>query len=358
MRYRAFGALFLFTVVLVAGCEEEDRPPGFFEGKPQATDQRQVHTMPPARDSVRLLDLDVFEFGDFFVQGDALYLPKYNDTFGKALAVNKKTLTPERVIGRGEGQGPGEVQVAGTGVARGRVVFYSPRQRKIAVYDTSGTWVTDIRPGIYLDNVAPLANRFVVMNTVSVVEQEGRPPLFLVVDGKEQVVDRFGPSGRPEVARSDNPIAYTGKIAAGPDGAYLYFGGYSEALLKKYEIGGEQVFSVKTIDNLPSEVNYLTPQSNEEVRMWGYAEHGLFSVKTLAVFGRYLLVGPINDIEGNTLTYIDVYRAEDGAYVRSYRMPNFVEALAVDESGIYTEEESEGEMYLKAYENVLRERSE
>jgi len=309
--------------------------------------------MPPARDSVSLLDLEVFEFEDFYVQGEHLYLPRYKDTDGKALAVNKETLAPEGIIGRGEGQGPGEVQGPRMGVTEGQVMFYAARQRKIAVYDTSGTWVADIRPDARLFRVVPLGGRFVVMSKVPVVEKEGRPFLFRVVNMEGEVVGRFGRSGRPDLTRSDNPIAYNGKVAVGAAGEYLYYGGYSEPLLKKYEIGGEQTFSVKTIDNLPSEVNYLTPQSGGGTQMWAYAEPGLFSVEALSVFQDYLLVGPINDGEGNTLSYLDVYSAEDGSYVRSYRMRNFVAGLAVDESGIYTKEQIGDEFYIKAYKNVL-----
>lgn len=313
--------------------------------------------MPLARDSVSLLDLEVFESEDIFVDEESIYL-RYEDEDGKAIAIDKKSLTRKHIIGRGEGQGPGEVQGRGMGVAKGRVVFYAARQRKIAVYDTSGMWITDVRPEARLGSVVPLTDRFVVMSRVAVVTQDGRPPLFQVVDTEGNVTDRFGPSGKGELTRSDNPIAYNGRLAAGSALEHLYFGGYSEPLLKKYEIGGEQVFSVKTVDNLPSEVNYLTPQSNEETQMWAYAKPGLFSVETLSVFRDYLLVGPINDVEGNTLTYIDVYSAEDGSYIRSYRVPNFVAGLAVDETGIYTKEKSGDEWYLKVYPNVLREESE
>ena len=341
--------------ILVAGCSgDKEGTPGFFSGGAQSVDKRQIRDMPPARDSVSLLDLGVFEFEDFFVYGNDIYLPGYKGTDGKILAIDKETLAPGHVIGREEGQGPGQIQGGYGVVTNGHVVFYSAGQRKIAVYDTSGTFITDVRTEVPTSSVVPLGNRFVVMSDVVPVEQEGRPQLFHVVDMDGNVVNRFGPSGRSSLERADNPMAYLGQMAVDSSGNYLYFGSYPEPLLKKYEIGGGQVFSVKTIDNLPSEVNYVS-QAGSGRQMWSYTDHALFSTEALAVFHDRLLVVPINDVQGNRLTYLDVYSAEDGSYVESYRMPNHVTGLAVDESNIYAKEKvSEGKFFLKVYENVLR----
>jgi len=52
--------------ILVAGCSgDKEGTPGFFSGGAQSVDKRQIRDMPPARDSVSMLDLDVFEFEDF-----------------------------------------------------------------------------------------------------------------------------------------------------------------------------------------------------------------------------------------------------------------------------------------------------
>lgn len=341
------------SIVLLAGCaKEEGSAHHFFAAKSQP-----VETTLTATDSADLTELNVFTPDVLFSDEENLYVDGYQDIGGKVLVLDKETLTRKTVVGREEGHGPGEVRAADVAVARGRIAVYSENQRKIAVYDTSGTWITDLQPEIAPFRVAPFRDRLIVLGTNRIIKHQqtrnqeenkrSRPRLFRVLTMDGEVTSRFGRAGPPEVARSSNPMAYMGTIAADPNETALYFGGRGEHILKKYEIGNEPAFSVETVNPFPSANNYMT---GEQGPMWAFSEYAVFAIEDLSVAGGRVYVRPAREnADRKVQPFIDVYGALDGTYVRSYRTPRWSQALSVDSNRAYTLERFGESMYLKAY---------
>jgi len=301
----------LCWVVVVWGCKGENTSSySFLSRQPQNVEARRFEPVPSPRDSVETGAINLFGPDFLYIRAGTLYVDDYEGITSKVLALDGAALSPLRIIGREPGQGPGQVQRPFVLLSDSTIVFADENQRKIAQYDVSGRFVDEFRiPGVYPSDVTVLKDRLLVFTT------SPRPYLFNWVNGKGDVVDGFQVAD----ATNTNTLKYTGSITS--DAEHVYFVGYGEPLIKKYTADGEQVFSVTTVDNLPSEVNYMSFGSGEQ-HISRFTEHALHSSIGVEVFGPYLIVLPYNDIDGNVHRAIDVYSSEDGRYLKSYRMPH------------------------------------
>jgi len=215
-------------------------------------------------------------------------------------------------------------------------------QRRTIVWSTSGAYITDItrEVGVYRGEVLGGGETLVSDPTSST-------HLFNIVNEEGKTERGFV---RTELGRL-TPLHYEGDIAF--DGEHLFFAGVPESLIKKYTLDGRQLFSVATIDNYPSEINYVQFEASGGRMAMGYAPGALLSTAVIEVYDGYLLTVPIHDYDQTTFSYIDVYDAENGRYLATYDLARMPQSLAVDAKGIYTLEYEGNDAYLKRYENFL-----
>ncbi|MDQ7041724.1 MAG: hypothetical protein Q9M35_12380 [Rhodothermus sp.] len=335
--------LLVFLWSVLAGCKTESSSPqsplDFFARTEQSLRQRLIKARLQAVDSLNLSAFELYEPSQL-CQSDQ-YLFVFERNLGKIAVFGKDLRGHPFFIGKGRGEGPGEVTgISDMDVHHGRIYLFS--SARLVVWSIADTLVLDKKIGIeaYRGEVVD-EHRLLILSPTSPAY------LFNIIDLEGKVVRGFASTNLGKVM----PLCYSGDLAF--DGRYFYYAGESEPFIKKYTLEGRQLFSVATIDNLPSEGNYVQFEADGESMAMGYSPWALFSTAMIEVYDAYLLVVPIHDEHRKRLSYLDVYATQDGRYLATYDLARMPMALAVDDNGIYTLEREGGDVYLKRYPNVL-----
>lgn len=327
--------------------ESED----FFRKVEQTADERVVVSTLAALDSFALSDYDVFNAQHIEVDEHWIYAA--DGRLGKVLAVDKEDVGSYRFIGHGLGEGPGEIAaLRDFDVSDGHLVLAN-RQHRLARFTTEGTFV-----GEQIIDHEPRQLEIMEDGKVLTYDNTYGENLFMVIDVEGTVVHGMGivrnaveELGAGWLLRSSGFVDYYG--------GHIYYTGYSESLIKKYALDGTLVFSVATIDNHPSEINY-TETVGESSRIIGYAPTALYASLNIAVYGRYFLIRPAINADYVVLRYLDVYDNATGEYIRSYRVAHAPIDFALDDEHLFmlqadrNLETGESDRYIKIYDNVLR----
>lgn len=344
----------LFLLLVIASCssnhtnqEEGD----FFSKREQVKKERRFTARMQAVDSLNLSGYGAYRGSIVRVDDQRIYVSASD--LGMVVAINKRDPSSYYLIGNGKGQGPGEISgFSDFAVDEQHIVF--PRPHRVITWSKSGALVQDMQVDPRVRRLRPLANdRFLIFSTLTM------DYLFNILDGEGAVVRSFEKAGR-EASLS---LKYEGRIDV--DERYVYYAGYSESLIRKYTLEGELVYSVATIDNYPSELNYVTSEAGGNSVLMGYAQTALYATLGIAVYGTYLLVHPAPDRNQDVpdLLAFDVYDASDGKYLETYNLSGLPNSFAVDDDHIYTVETDRnfatgeiGDRYVMIYDNVLRDK--
>ncbi len=269
------------------------------------------------------------------------------------VAIDKRDPASFRFIGAGKGQGPGEVSGFGDLAVDDQKIVFATRHRVIT-WSKSGTLLRDMQVEVGVRRIRPLASDLFILFAPASLDY-----LFNIIDGDGRVVSSFEMSG----LESEAFLKYEGMIDV--DERHVYYAGYSESLIRKYTLEGDWVYSVATIDNHLSEVNYVTSDLDGGRVAMGYTQTALYASLGIAVYGDYLLVQPAPDRNQDVpdLLAFDVYDASNGQYLETYDLSGLPDSFSVDDEYIYTVETDRdfqsgriGDTYIKIYPNVLRDR--
>ncbi len=345
-------ALFLLLVVAACSSSPADKAErDFFSKREQSKKGRTVTAQMQAIDSLNLSDYEVFRGSLIRIDNGRIYVS--DGGLGKVVAIDKRDPTSFRFIGAGKGQGPGEVTGFSDFAVDDQKIVLASRHRVIT-WSKSGTLSRDLRVELQVRRLRPLASDlFIILSPASL------DYLFNIIDGDGGVVRSFERVG----LESGASLKYEGRIDV--DARHVYYAGYSESLIRKYTLEGDLVYSVATIDNHSSEVNYVTSDLAEGIVAMGYTQWALYATLGIAVYGDYLLVQPAPDRNQDVpdLLAFDVYDASDGQYLETYSLSGLPNSFAVDDDHIYTVETDRdfetgriGDRYIKIYPNVLRDR--
>ncbi|SHK57500.1 hypothetical protein [Rhodothermus profundi] len=265
----------------------------------------------------------------------------FERNIGKVAVFDRDLQARPFFIGKGKGEGPGELTgITDMDVHHDRIYLFSGT--RLVVWSIADTLVLDKQMAVEAYRGEALdEHRILILSPTS------SDYLFNILDLEGKIIRGFVRTNLGKVT----PLRYSGDLAF--DGKYLYYAGESESFLKKYTLEGRQLFSVATIDNLPSEGNYVQFEAGGESMAMGYSPWVLFSTATIEVYDAYLLAVPIHDENRKPLSYLDIYATGDGRYVATYDLARMPLALAVDADGIYTLEREGDDVYLKRYPNVL-----
>ncbi len=344
MHIRTLLICFLLSAALIS-CERRSSTqtsvPDFFAKTPQPTDTRLIKAHLHAIDSLNLSTFGIYEpQGLRWMHG---YVLLFDRALGKIAVFDSKLQEKPFFIGKGRGEGPGEViGINDMDAYNDRVFLFSGV--RVVGWSIAGDLLVDKKI-----NVETYRGEILDDEQLLVLSPTSPDYLFNIVDREGKVIRGFVKTTLGKVT----PLHYAGDLAF--DGRYLYFAGESESLLKKYTLDGRQLFSMATIDNFPSEGNYVQFESDEKSIAMGYSPWALFSTAMIEVYNGYLLAVPIHDANRRPISYIDVYATSNGHYLATYDVTRMPEGLAVNTHGIYTLEREGEDVYLKRYRNVLEE---
>ena len=342
------GLTFLILWLLLAGCGTEsstpETAPDFFARTTQPIRERFIKASLHAIDSLNLSAFEIYEPQRLCKTGR--YLMLFDRDLGKIAVFDRDLQERPFFIGKGQGEGPGELLgITDMDAYDDRVFLFSGA--RVVGWSVSGELVLDKKM-----EVEAYRGEVVDENRLLILSPTSPDHLFNLVNMEGKVIRGFVKTNLGQVS----PLRYSGDLAF--DGRSFYFAGEPEPLLKKYTLDGQQLFSMATIDNLPSEGNYVQFEGGAESKVMGYSPYALFSTALIEVYDGYLLAVPIHDENRRRLSYLDVYATADGRYLATYDLAQMPQALAVDADGIYTLEYHRGDAYLKRYPNVLTELAE
>lgn len=159
--------------------------------------------------------------------------------------------------------------------------------------------------------------RFCVVNdsTVAVLNNRSGSPV-LALAAKEGVVKTIGQAAAGEDGYY-NRLRTQGWLAC--DAGNIYWVGYSEPLLARYEVSGARGFTKSTVDFFETSGNYAFYPERQGENFW-LSPGAIFASSSISIRGDelWVLVHPNGE---DRFSLIDVYEASTGLYKRTYRVP-------------------------------------
>ena len=356
MKYLGNHRLVLASVLAISiaacsGSPSPGEPEDFLHKVAQTATERVIDSRLMALDSLNLSDFDVFNPQRIVVDEEWIFV---NDVSkGMVLAVAKENYGSYRLIGHGPGEGPGETSGFRGFDVHDDVLVLANRPGRLARFSIEGVFVGEQVIGQHPRRLEAMED-----GSVLVMDALNAEYLLTVIGADGAEVEGAGMVPNPAreermgwSLRSEGAIDYH-------DG-FIYFAGYAESLIKKYSLDGRLEFSVSAIDNHSSEHSYMERESGS-MRIAGYTDTALYSARNIRAYGRYCLIRPVSDAQGNALRFLDVYDTTAGKYVRSYAVTRSPSDYALDDVHLFmlemddNPESGERDWYVKIYGNVLR----
>ncbi|MFU8812140.1 MAG: hypothetical protein ACNA78_04175 [Balneolaceae bacterium] len=316
----------------------------FFEKSSQPSTERQFVQDLKAVQQVDLHSLDIFS--PSFMKSANQYIFLSEADFRKVNVLDKDRLEVVYSFAKDEGSGPDEIR---------SFMHFDASQDKLALLDRGGLKI------LITDHDGNLINEFVLTTTrPSRLAFQGDDKLLLfsnitddflvnIVNLEGDILHQFV---KLENVREHNPLQFGGRIFVQND--HFYFAGRPESILKKYTTEGELLFSKTTVDDWPSEHNYVTFPAGDDFTARRYSPGALWGFFNFDVWGDYIVALPHHNGDP-AFTYIDIYSNETGDYIGTLRTVDYPNDITVDDQFLYVRE-SRGDVYtLKKYPNNLRE---
>lgn len=186
-----------------------------------------------------------------------------------------------------KGKGPGEIlnlNISLLKAGKDFIAVYAQNEKKTALYDLNGNFEEEFLNGGYEVRSMAMADK----QTYYFEIYPGLGYLFLEVGRKPKhrssIRRRF-----QHQSKKINILAYTGKIVY--HNGSLYFGGYSEPLIRRYDVSDKKVklvWSRSVIDAYNSKNNYQKPKKGSEFDFFGYTKNAQFASWDIAVDDNYV----------------------------------------------------------------------
>ncbi|NGP88478.1 hypothetical protein G3569_08930 [Aliifodinibius halophilus] len=331
------------------GCEEDteikngQNYQSFWQSLPQEVEKRSNKGILTVNDSLLLSErYDILDTSSLKINGDNLYIE--DQAQQKIYAIDKHTLNQKASISISEGRGPRELTRLGSfDVASETVVISSINMQKIQIWNTDGSFRDEFR----YKNLHPRRIRLNSNNNMVILSN------FFFVDGERNLIQVINSDG--------NPVSGFGKVskenysslkAEGhmlvDDQDNVYYAGYSEHIFKKWDPEGNLIFSVKSIDNYPSEANYAKMEgANQKISR--YLEHAYFNAVGSTIYkNKWLIIHGGSNSKSNQ-SKIDIYNRNNGKYLFTVELPNKTGHIAADDQYLFVIHKIENEKYLFEY---------
>ncbi len=338
--------LIIVVGLLIAGCVTETDQ-SFINPVSNVQGDRQILEVLTLHDSLSVEQLfgEGTSIGALAADRNHIYLL---DPFILTIfSISTDTFEPVFSIQPEEGRGPGEVTgISGFDTLNDEIILVNETLMKVQRWRDSGELLEEF----IIEGVQP--NRVSFWNDGNfTILSPSRPGdlLFHTFDREGDLLGSFGDVAGIEY----NPVQFSGSVLV--EGDDFYFAGHSEHILAKWNRDGELQYSVTSIDDFPSELNYLRFEGAEQ-RGWQLSEHGFYFALDLDIYQDYLIVvHGGSPMEEPYQQLVDIYNKQDGRYLASLEIPYRIGGLVVVDDFIVMLHRIDGEVYLGIYENRLQE---
>lgn len=342
------------VLAFLISCSSQVESGNFFEKDIQYKKQRNNVGSLIALDSIKLSTFGIFNTYWLEINKNELFISNGK----KLIIVKKKNFSNHHTINFAEGKGPNEVIGVNTlDVKDSLIALGDVSQRKVLIGRIPEIFGNEIiwKKNLIFDTKA-------VPNQINIIDSEtylvfsrasGSEFTFNIVDKNGSRINGFEklPSTH-ELHDILLSLKYQGYTTV--NGSGIYYAGYAEPILKKYNLKGELAYSVSTIDNYSTETNYMSSVGDQQ-SVYGYAPGTLFSTRDFYLNKDYWLVIP--DANGSdNFAFIDIYDEDQGEYVGSFTLKNIPKYITSDDHFIYVIETMHDKQYLKIYKNDIEQR--
>lgn len=344
---RTIFILFPLIIANFFACSNEpnvtDSADNFFEKSSQQIDERIFVADLEAVHSQYLDSLEIYS--PSFLKSDQKYLFLSEGGQKKINAIYKNDFSKAYSITVDEGRGPGELNLFNHfDVSSDYFALLDNPGLKILILDHDGNFISEF----FTEGDRPARVAFIGNNQLLIYSPITDSYMFKVIDLEGNIISRFTKLDRRD---GHNALKFTGRVIVSDN--HIYFAGHSESILKKYSSDGTLLFSKTTIDDFPSEHNYVTFQTGEGAAGSRYSPGALYAFFNFEVWDDYIVtvVHHNNDPE---FKYLDIYSSENGQYLGTLTTEGFPNDITIDDDYLYVRESLDGVRTLKKYPNELR----
>lgn len=334
-----------FMVMIFVACTNssptvENTIEDFLKKQPQKTDKRIFGGKLAVVQEMALDSLEVFE--PYEIKKSKKYL--FIRESSQISVIRKNDLKKKNTLIVKKGRGPGVIsRFTDFDVTSTNIGLVDENGLKVAIWDHKG----NLKNEYVLEKIRPDRITFYNNDSPVVFSTLGSEYVFNILDSGGDLKKGFNNLKDNNVA---NSLKITGKIKVYED--HIYFAGYSESILKKYDLEGNLIYSKSTIDDWPSDANYISFESGENQVGARYSPGALYAFFNFDVWDEYLVTIPHHN--GDTdYKYLDIYIRENGDYLGTLTTDGYAFDVVVDDHFIFTRESEGGVMKLKKYKNEL-----
>ncbi|MFU8813600.1 MAG: hypothetical protein ACNA78_11590 [Balneolaceae bacterium] len=260
--------------------------------------------------------------------------------------ISKHDLSLVRTISFTEGSGLGELsEFADFDVSSNAMALLDGNAHKVVITGLDGIPSHEIA----FNSIRPSRLAFLDEDHLILLSENTNNYIMNVVNLDGEFIHRFIEIESPD---SHNPYQFRGRVVATKD--HLYFAGRAESILKKYTKEGALLFTKTTIDDLPSEHNYITFPAGGDGTPRGYSPGVLWSFFDVDVWDHHIITAPHHN-SNPQFTLLDIYSSKNGEYEGTLFVEDRPFSVAADDKYLYVAESRGGVRTLKKYPNNLRE---
>jgi hypothetical protein len=320
---------FLALLLLLSACSNKERN-NFLQKTKQSVEKRNFENKLELVQSKRLSELGVENPVGFVGSQDELFI---NDRgTHEVKVIDKDSFKIKRTLTFNKGRGPGEIeQITDIDIAGNHLLINDSNSQKIVLYNKNGKYLKDI----ILYNITFDKIKLFTRDKLFVVSTVGDPQYSIAdFEGNilyEKIIN----------INNSNPLCLTGSYFI--DKEEIYFGGYSESILKKYQMTEEmsQVFSRAFIENNLSEGNYFSRKSKDQ-SLWSFLPEAIYSSFDIGKYRDLMIDVPAHNGDKKK-KIVDFYNINNGDYMFSSNTLHNPSKVQADNTHIYIIEYKRGD---------------
>jgi len=211
-----------------------------------------------------------------------------------------------------------------------KIWLTDPEQARISIWSKNGSLDTTFNHRQILPKaIAITRNAYIVMAR----QYSSQTGLFSSYRRNGNKISSFGILPKDLVG---SEFYYDGEICA--DSKSMYFAGFNSGFIKKWNIKGKKIYSVSTIDPVPT-AKIVTKKVKlsdykQPAKVTKLSDKAKTASMGIDVQGKYLY-DLFSGRSHRNARFIDVYNKRTGKYMKSYRLPEGAYAIRVEHNKIY-----------------------